>query len=324
MRQSAELVRATKPFAREQRLRSWWHLLSTLALLGTFLTITCLPMFWLIRLPFSILAGLIMVRMFIIYHDYQHGTILRGSWVVDAIMNIYGLITLSPPGVWSHTHNTHHKHNCKIPGANIGSFPIMTTEQFARASGAQRWRYWVARNPLTIVLGYFTVFFYTLTLSSFVRNPKDHWDSGMALLFHAGVIAVLAVTVPLSVLFLTMLVPWMVGAAFGAYLFYAQHNFPGVELQGEETWDYATAALKSSSFMKMNPVTHWLTGNIGYHHVHHLNAHIPFYRLPEAMAAIPELQAPGTTSLNPADIYRCLRLKLWDPAKKQMVGYSGV
>jgi omega-6 fatty acid desaturase (delta-12 desaturase) len=324
MRTSAELVKATKPFAREQRLRSWWHLLSTLAVLAGLLTVTCLPISWLIRLPFSILAGLVMVRMFIIYHDYQHGTILRGSWVADTIMNIYGLLTLSPPGVWTHTHNTHHKHNCKIPGANLGSFPIMTTEEFAKASRARRWAYWVARNPLTILLGYFTVFFFTMTLSSFMRSPKDHWDSGISLIFHLGVAAILAVTVPLSVFLLTMAVPWMVGAAVGAYLFYAQHNFPDVQLQSEDNWDYSFAALKSSSFMTMNPVMQWFTGNIGYHHVHHLNAHIPFYRLPEVMAALPELQSPGKTSLNPVDIYRCLRLKLWDREKKRMVGYRGV
>jgi len=72
----------------------------------------------------------------------------------------------------------------------------------------------------------------------------------------------------------------------------------------------------------MNPVMRWFTANIGYHHVHHLNARIPFYRLPEAMAAIEDLQAPGTTSLRPADIIRCLRLNLWDPQKDRLVSFA--
>jgi omega-6 fatty acid desaturase (delta-12 desaturase) len=73
--------------------------------------------------------------------------------------------------------------------------------------------------------------------------------------------------------------------------------------------------------MAMGPVMRWFTGNIGYHHVHHLNSQIPFYRLPETMAAMSELQQPGTTSLKPWDIWQCLTLKLWDPQKRQMVGY---
>jgi omega-6 fatty acid desaturase (delta-12 desaturase) len=138
-----------------------------------------------------------------------------------------------------------------------------------------------------------------------------------------ALVALLAIFAPISVLLLTFIVPWMVGGALGAYLFYAQHNFPGVQFQDPGEWDYAFAALKSSSYMTMNPVLRWFTGNIGYHHVHHLNARIPFYRLPEAMAALEPLQSPATTSLHPLDIYRCLRLKLWDPRQKRMVSYQG-
>jgi hypothetical protein len=105
-------------------------------------------------------------------------------------------------------------------------------------------------------------------------------------------------------------------------LFYAQHNFPGARFPNRAGWDYVAAALDSSSYLRMNPVMHWLTGNIGYHHVHHLNARIPFYRLPEAMAGIEELQSPGTTSLHPCDIYRCLRLKLWDPERERLVSFQ--
>jgi omega-6 fatty acid desaturase (delta-12 desaturase) len=199
----------------------------------------------------------------------------------------------------------------------------MTTEDYAKASWGGRLAYRLARNPLTILFGYITVFFYSLTLNSFVTNPKRHWDSGIALIFHLGVVAILAATMPVSVVLLAVILPWVVGAALGAYLFYAQHNFPDVQMQSDETWDYSFAALKSSSYMTMSPLMHWFTGNIGYHHVHHLNFRIPFYRLPEAMAALEELQSPGRTSLWPGDIYRCLRLKLWDREKKRMVGFSG-
>jgi omega-6 fatty acid desaturase (delta-12 desaturase) len=105
----------------------------------------------------------------------------------------------------------------------------------------------------------------------------------------------------------------------GAYLFYAQHNFPGVSFRTNKDWNYAKAALESSSYMKMNPVMQWVTANIGYHHVHHLNAKIPFYRLPEAMEKLPELQEVKTTTLQIRDIVACLKLKVWDPEENRMV-----
>jgi len=142
----------------------------------------------------------------------------------------------------------------------------------------------------------------------------------VALVVHALLIATL-LSFGLDALILHLLVPAAISAAVGAYLFYAQHNFPDAHIQPSEDWDYVTAALRSSSYMKMNPVLAWLTGNIGYHHVHHLNHHIPFYRLPETMAAMPELQNPGTTTLRPHDVAACLRLKLWDRSAAMLVPF---
>ena len=123
---------------------------------------------------------------------------------------------------------------------------------------------------------------------------------------------------------LGLVVPLFVGSGMGSYLFYAQHNFPGAKMCSPSEWSHVDAALVSSSYMPMNPVMHWFTGNIGYHHVHHLNAKIPFYRLPEAMAGIEELQSPPTTSLYPRDVLACLRLKLWNEEEERFVSFKGV
>jgi omega-6 fatty acid desaturase (delta-12 desaturase) len=114
-----------------------------------------------------------------------------------------------------------------------------------------------------------------------------------------------------------------VATALGSYLFYAQHNFPGARFQEKGDPAYAAAALVGSSYTPMNYVLRWFTGNIGYHHVHHLNARIPFYRLPEAMAHVEELQSPGVTTLSPLGVYRCLRLKLWDSDRQRLVDFAG-
>src|SRR5206468_12958383 len=114
--------------------------------------------------------------------------------------------------------------------------------------------------------------------------------------------------------------PYFIAFALGSYLFYAQHNFPGVTFYENKNWVYEKAALESSSYMKMNPLMAWLTGNIGYHHIHHLNARIPFYRLAEVMEHFPELQNCKVTSLAFKDVKACLQLKVWDPDQNKMIG----
>lgn len=110
-------------------------------------------------------------------------------------------------------------------------------------------------------------------------------------------------------------------AALGSYLFFAQHSFRRMIILSPEAWTFYRAALVSSSYMRLNRLMQWFTGSIGYHHIHHLNVHIPFYRLPETMAAIPELQSPVTTSLTQREIAACFRSCLWDEDRQRMVSY---
>jgi acyl-lipid omega-6 desaturase (Delta-12 desaturase) len=320
-RTGPELIVATKPFAQENRLRSWWCVASTLVVLVGLLGVTCLDLPWLLRLPFSLLASLVIVRMFVIYHDYLHGAILRRSRLADVFFRAFGLLLLAPASIWKQSHDHHHHHNGQYFADNIGGVWLMTTDEYAQANRWQRLGYAAVRHPLIILLGYFTIFVYSMCLQNLMTKPLQHLDAAAALLLQAGLITGLAIFAPGPLVF-TLLVPMLLADALGAYLFYAQHNFPGARFPNRANWDYAGAALHSSSCLRLSPVMHWFTGNIGYHHVHHLNARIPFYRLPEAMAGIEELQSPGTTSLHPRDIYRCLRLKLWDPERDRLVSFQ--
>ena len=320
--ESKALIRASKRFARENRWMSWWHLGSTLVLFAALITVACHGLHsWPVRILASSLAGLVLVRLFIIYHDYQHGTILKKSPLAAGIMTVYGLATMNPRSIWNRSHNHHHKNNAKMLGADIGSYPIMTTASYAAASRGDRALYRVSRHWLTIAAGYITIFFYGMCIRSLVINPRVHPDSAVALVVHATLIAVALTFGGWAVLLLAVVWPSTIAAGVGAYFFYAQHNCPGIKLRDRSAWDYTFAALESSSFVRMGRVMHWFTGNIGYHHVHHLNAHIPFYRLPEAMAALDELHSPVTTTLGLRDIHRCLRLKLWDPVQDKLVGF---
>ncbi|KPQ27051.1 MAG: omega-6 fatty acid desaturase (delta-12 desaturase) [Marinobacter excellens HL-55] len=143
----------------------------------------------------------------------------------------------------------------------------------------------------------------------------------MALISHFLFIALMWALGGLSLVFFVILLPMTLASAMGSYLFFAQHSFRRMQIASSETWNYYRGAMESSSYMRMNRVMQWFTGNIGYHHIHHLNVRIPFYRLPEVMAAIPELQSPLTTSLAPGEIADCFRFALWDEEKQRMVTY---
>ncbi len=323
MRTAKELLIASKPFASEYRWLSWWHLASTLAALTVAVAIAVADLPWAVRGLASVVVGLIGVRVFIIYHDFQHGAILRGSWLATALMYLYGISMLNPPSAWNRSHDHHHKHNSKTFGASIGSFPIMTVETFTKATSTERLAYRIARHPLTMVFGYFTVFLWGMCLRPFLNGPKRHYDGAISIVVHFALMAYLA-TLGLDILLFALLIPAAIASSLGAYLFYAQHNYPAARLKPRSEWSHVEAALHSSSYITMGPVMHWFSGNIGYHHVHHLNHRIPFYRLPEAMESLEELQSPGTTTLRPADILACLRLKLWSPDEDQFVGFDRV
>jgi omega-6 fatty acid desaturase (delta-12 desaturase) len=323
MRTEKELLIASKEFASENRWLSWWHLVSTVSVLGALLAIAVSDLFWMARVTSSCVAGLVAVRLFVVYHDCQHGAILRHSPIGAGLMWLYGLIALTPPSVWNRSHDHHHKNNSKSFGANVGSYPIMTTHAYASASLVERFVYAAVRHPLNMALGYLTVFFWGMSLYPFLLSPARHYDGALAIVLHGGVIWYLS-TFGWDVVVLGMLFPLLVASSLGAYLFYAQHNFPAARLKPRADWTLVDAALHSSSFMTMGPLMNWLTGNIGYHHVHHLNARIPFYRLPETMAALQELQSPGRTSLKPRDIAACLRLKLWCPERDRLVDFNGL
>jgi acyl-lipid omega-6 desaturase (Delta-12 desaturase) len=327
------LIRQTLPFTTENRRLSWWHLWSTLAVVSLFAIGAATPWWWPARLACSVLLGLALVRMFVLYHDYMHGAMLRGSRFADLFFKGFGLLLLAPPTLWKQSHDYHHGHSCQYVGseqkrlpllsthADLGTFPLISTQEYARAGSWKRMRYRVARHPLMILLGSQTIFVFSVCLVSLITQPRHRPWALLALAINLAAVITLGLIAP-DVLWYSLLIPSLVGSALGTYMFYCQHNFPGARYPNKDEWDYMATAIYSSSYMRTGPIMAWFTANIGYHHVHHANSGIPFYRLPEAMAAIPALRTPITTSLHPREIFRCLRLKLWDPERKCLISFA--
>ena len=191
-------------------------------------------------------------------------------------------------------------------------------------SRTDRRQYLFIRHPITIASGYIFAFAWGMCMLSLIRNPTKHWDSALALIFHFGIGFIILSFFGWTSFLLAFLIPAVISSAIGSYLFYAQHNFPTTTFESKENWSYAKAALQSSSYMKMNPVMQWFTGSIGFHHIHHINALIPFYRLREVHDAFEEFQNAKVTSMNPKDIWQCLQIKVWDDNQNRMLKLSEI
>lgn len=320
MRTGKELIEASKHFTGEDRRQSWLELGITLCLvIPVFALLFFAQVPLVLRLAASFVCSLLYVRLFVIYHDYQHNAILQRSALASVIMKSIGIFLLAPQQIWKRSHDYHHNHNSKLTISGIGSYPTICKNRYLSLTKQQRAIYLLNRHPLTVILGYFTLFIYWLNLKSFTESPKKHMDSLLALVLHfSGGIATWYFLGGLTFT-IAWFLPFFMAFGIGSYLFYCQHNFPGAQFRENHDWKYDHAALASTSFMKMNKVMHWFTGNIGFHHVHHLNSRIPFYRLPEVMNQMPELQQVGTTNWSLLEVYRCFRLKLWDPDRSRMI-----
>jgi len=320
LRSEKEILVASKAFVGENKTRSWCEFLITIVLIGGLLTscfFTQIPL--IARLFASIICGLLYIRLFVIYHDFTHRAILLDSWLADVMMRLVGIYVLAPKQIWTRSHEHHHNNNSKLTIAGIGSYPTVSKDRYLGLTPAQRRLYLINRHPLTIIFGYFTLFIYWLNLKSFIESPRRHIDSLVTLVLHASAAVATWYFFGFEVYILAGLVPIFIMSAMGAYLFYCQHNFPGAQFRENHDWTYTNAALSSTSYMVMSPVMHWFTANIGYHHVHHINSRIPFYRLKEAMKSMPELNGVRTTSWYPAEMWRCFKLKVWDEEIGRMI-----
>ena len=325
MRSGKELIMASKEFTGEDKFRSWYEILLTLALASmAFIAALVQEIPLSIRLISSITCGLLYVRMFVIYHDYQHRAILQNSFMAQLLMRGIGVYLLAPETIWKRTHEHHHNNNSKLTISGIGSYPTISKTRFLSLTKKEQTIYLINRHPITILMGYLTLFIYWLNLKSFIQSPGKHLDSLLALVFHGVAAYLIWKFFGVQSAVLAWFIPFLLAFGMGSYLFYCQHNFPGATFKENQDWTYDNAALSSTSCMVMNPIMHWFTGNIGYHHVHHINSRIPFYRLIEAVRSMPELNNVMTTSWSPIDIINCFRLKLWDVEQQKMIPLSQV
>ncbi|AFM05712.1 fatty acid desaturase [Bernardetia litoralis DSM 6794] len=313
-----DLMKSLSFYAVEDKTKSWYFLIEIVFIL-TALEILIFNIEKLIFQFFlSVIIGLLFIRFFVIYHDTLHKAIFTTSKFARFLIKFFGILVLNPPSVWERSHNHHHKNNSKMYASSVGSFPILSKNQYYSLSKKEQFIYIFTRHPLNIFFGYFTVFLLGMCLIPFIKSPKKHFDGFFAVLSHFF-LSILLIHFNVQFFFFGFWFPLFFSSMLGAYLFYVQHNFPAIKLTTNKKWDYFFAALYSTSFFKMSSIMHWFTGNIGYHHIHHLNAQVPFYNLPKAMNNIPKLQNPITITWSLKDASECFKLFYFDEEQQKMI-----
>ena len=256
MLEGKDLLLATRKYAKEDRTKSWILFLSTFSLMVAAYTGAVISPFLIPQIICSVLAGLISVRLFIIYHDYLHNSILQDSWFAKALFLFYGMFMLTPISIWKRSHDYHHVNNAKLHTSSIGSFPLVTKEEFLAASESDRKKYLFVRHPFTIAFGYFFAFLWGMCIRTFIVNPKKHLDTLFAILFHYGIGFTIYYFFGLQSFLFGFFFPTFFNCALGAYLFYAQHNFPGATFKNKEE-------STCTEHCKAYPHIHTLTGVLG-------------------------------------------------------------
>jgi omega-6 fatty acid desaturase (delta-12 desaturase) len=278
--------------------------------------------YWLLLLLAVPAAGFL-VRTYIMFHDCVHGSLLStrraNAWLGTAL----GLLVFTPFARWRYEHLIHHATAGDLDRRFIGDVPMLTVAEYESKPWWFRAGYRLYRHPFVMFgLGsiYSTVLMQRLpTQGARHKMHRNVWATNVVVVVLVGALCwalgwqtVLFVELPLIAL----------AGGSGIWLFYVQHQYEDTYWERTEEWSFSDAGIRGSSHLALPRVLQFFSGNIGFHHVHHLNPLIPFYRLPEAMAGIRELQIPGSTSLSIRDIAGCLRLKLWDPIQKRLVPFG--
>jgi omega-6 fatty acid desaturase (delta-12 desaturase) len=267
-------------------------------------------------------AGFLM-RIFIIQHDCGHGSFFRSSRVNEIVGTICGVLTLTPYHQWRHEHAIHHATSGDLDRRGFGDVDTLTVKQYLALSRWGRFYYRFYRHPLTLLLigpQYIFMFKYRFVGKASKRRERDSVYLTNALLF--AVFLSLGLTIGFKSLFLIWLPTQMISGAVGVWLFYVQHQYENTYWRNGDEWDYATAALMGSSFLKLPRVLQWFSGNIGYHHVHHLSPKIPNYKLQRCHEENPLFQEAAVLGLRKS--LKSASLRLWDGERKKMVGFADV
>lgn len=268
------------------------------------------------------LAGLLLLRLFIIQHDCGHGSFFASRLNNDWTGRALGALTFTPYDCWKRSHALHHASTGNLDARGFGDVDTWTVREFLTHGRLMRLAYRVYRHPVVLLAfgpAYLFLLRHRLPIGLMKQGSK-YWVSAIATNFATGVLlAALVYAFGWVATLLTVLPALLIAASAGVWLFYIQHQFEDAHWEKESNWSFHEAALFGSSYLDLPQPLRWFTGNIGVHHVHHLASRVPFYRLMEVLSAYPELR-----DLNRFSVLQSLKplwLCLWDEDKRKLVTF---
>jgi acyl-lipid omega-6 desaturase (Delta-12 desaturase) len=303
-------------------VKAIWQMVNTLvpyAVLWWLMSEAVKVSFW-YAVPLAILAAGFVVRAFIIFHDCGHGSFFASRTANTVVGFITGMITFTPYLQWRWEHAVHHATNGDLDRRSVGDVWTMTVKEYQAAPRFKKFLYQLNRNPflLFLILPIFLFMVYQ-RFPNKKAGPRDrnsvHWMN-LALL---GMMTAMSLWLGFKTYILLQMIVMGVAASAGVWLFYVQHQFEDTYWERSENWDFLTAAIKGSSFYKLPKTLQWFSGNIGFHHIHHLSSRIPNYNLEKCHNAEPLFQQVKPITLSSS--LKSLTFRLWDEEKQKLVGY---
>jgi omega-6 fatty acid desaturase (delta-12 desaturase) len=278
-----------------------------------------------VTLALSLVAGAAYLRLFMIGHDCSHGSYLPKKWQNSLLGNLIGVLTNTPLHYWGTQHAMHHRSTGNLDKRGDGDVVTLTVEEYQASGWLSRLSYRVYRNPWVLFFFSAPLHFVVLQRVPLGEQAKtwSGWRSVMGTnlgicIYYGSLIAFFGLTP-----FLLVFVPVVMLSSLGAvWLFYVQHQFEDAYWARNGEWNYHDATLQGSSFYDLPRWLHWVSGNIGYHHIHHLNPKVPNYHLPDCYAQQPALQ--GARKLGLMESLSTAWLALWDEKAGRLVSFGSL
>jgi acyl-lipid omega-6 desaturase (Delta-12 desaturase) len=302
-----------------------WQILNSFGgfFLGLILMLLSLHVgYWLTLLLAVPVAGFL-VRIFIIQHDCGHNSFFKSRRANDTVGVVCGIFTLVAYKYWRKSHAIHHAHHAELEERGIGDVWTMTVDEYLQASRWKRLSYRFFRNPLFLFGLAPTLSF--VVLERFPMTAREEygpgekasvWWTNAAIV---GLVAASSAFVGLGTVIAIYLPVIAIASSVGVWMFYVQHQFERTYWEHTSAWDYTLAAMHGSSYYKLPRVLQWFTGNIGFHHIHHLSPRIPNYNLQQCHDENPILQR--VTHLTLLSSLKTVGLALWDEERRRLVTF---
>jgi acyl-lipid omega-6 desaturase (Delta-12 desaturase) len=303
--------------------RSYWDIAtSILPYFGSlYLMYRSLEISYWLTLALAIPTAGFLIRIFIIFHDCGHGSFFKSNRLNAFWGFITGVITYTPYYYWRRDHAIHHATVSDLDRRGIGDVKTITVKEYLNLPPWGKLRYRLYRNPwIMFVFGPGIVF---LLIHRFARKDAGKRERYSVYWTNLALLVIYLLLVPLIGLKTYLLVHLpvlLIAFSAGVWLFYVQHQFEGTYWEHTKDWDFVTAALKGSSFYKLPKVLQWFSGNIGFHHIHHLSPRIPNYLLEKCHTENPMFENIKPLTLRSS--INCLKYRLWDEERRVLVGFA--